>query len=271
MNSAFVALLLSGLVIGIICFIVGSGLILLRIKGTATLTNVPGVGEVSTLRLGLTMMSIGGYFFWHAAATYLPLQKGAELQSRVDALLISTAREVRREFGQLRSLQSPVPAEKVGRANFLVSFIEHVDRNNGHALYFQAEIKLKEGAEETARHFFYRYIEAEEALGHGAKGAISAEVCYERADGYCRQRTGWIHHQLSSGLFREAEGLTTGDRQRELYSRALNHANSAMRYFPGGFEQRPSTQWLLTELERRGRESESPSMTAGRFAPSWPR
>ena len=271
MNSAFVALLLSGLVIGIICFVVGTGLILLRIRGTATLTKVPGVGDVSTLRLGLTMMSVGGYFFWHAAATYLPLQKGAELQSRVDALLISTAREVRREFGQLRSLQSPVPSDKVARANFLVNFIEHVDRNNGHALYFQAEIKLKEGTEETARHFFYRYIEAQEGLGQAAKGGTSAEVCYERAHGYCRQRTGWVHHQLSGSLFREAERLNKDERQRELLTRALNHATSAMQYFPGGFEQKPSTQWLLTELERRIRHGQTASMTAGRFAPSWPR
>ena len=177
MNSAFVALLLSGLVIGIICFVVGTGLILLRMRGTATLTKMPGVGEVSTLRLGLTLMSVGGYFFWHAAATYLPLQRGAELQSRVDALLISTSRDIRREFGQLRSLQAPVPADKTARANFLINFIDHVDRNNGHALYFQAEIKLKEGAEETARHFFYRYIEAEEGVGEAAKGGTSAEIC----------------------------------------------------------------------------------------------
>ena len=168
-------------------------------------------------------------------------------------------------------IQIGMPSDKVGRANFLFSFIEHVDRNNGHALYFQAEIKLKEGTEETARHFFYRYIEAEEELGQAAKGGTSAEICYERAHGYCRQRTGWVHHQLSASLFREAERLNKDERQRELLSRALNHANSAMQHFPGGFEQRPSTQWLLTDLESRIRQGQTASMTAGRFAPSWPR
>jgi hypothetical protein len=270
MNSAFLALLLSGLVIGIICFVVGTGLILLRIRGTITLTKMPGVGEVSTLRLGLTLMSIGGYFFWHAAATYLPLQRGAELQSRVDALLIATSRDIRREFGQFRSLQAPVPADKTARANFLINFIDHVDRNNGHALYFQAEIKLKEGAEETARHFFYRYIEAEEGVGEAAKGGTSAEICYDRAHGFCRQRTAWVHHQLSASLFREAQPAHNDERQRELLARALTHATKALRYFPGGFEQKPATQWLVTEVERI-LQRHSTSMTVGRFAPAMPR
>ena len=270
MNSAFVALLLSGLVIGIMCFVVGTGLILLRIRGTLTLTKMPGVGEVSTLRLGLTLMSVGGYFFWHAAATYLPLQRGAELQSRVDALLISTSRDIRREFSQLRSLQAPVPADKTARATFLVNFIDHVDRNNGHALYFQAEIKMKEGAEETARHFFYRYLEAEEGVGEGAKGGPSAEVCYERAHGFCRQRTAWVHHQLGAGLFRESQGIHSDERQRGLLMRVLTHATKAMHYYPGGFEQKPSTQWLATEADRLLQREHAP-MTAGRFAPSLPR
>jgi hypothetical protein len=159
----------------------------------------------------------------HAAATYLPLQRGAELQSRVDALLISTSRDIRREFGQLRSLQAPVPADKTARATFLINFIDHVDRNNGHALYFQAEVKLK-GAEETARHFFYRYLEAEEGVGEAAKGGPSAEVCYERAHGFCRQRTAWVHHQLGAGLFREAQGKHSDERQRELLTRVVTHA-----------------------------------------------
>ena len=83
-------------------------------------------------------------------------------------------------------------------------------------------------------------------------------------------RTAWVHHQLSASLFREAQGVHNDERQRELLTRVLTHATKALRYFPGGFEQNPSTQWLVTEVERVLQRQNAP-MTVGRFAPSMPR
>jgi hypothetical protein len=79
-----------------------------------------------------------------------------------------------------------------------------------------------------------------------------------------------VHHQLGAGLFREAQGIHSDERQRGLLMRVVTHATKAMHYYPGGFEQKPSTQWLANEADRLLQREHAP-MTAGRFAPSLPR
>jgi hypothetical protein len=133
----------------------------------------------------------------------------------------------------------------------------NLDPQNGHAWYFSGEVRrLKNpnvftdkscirtplasdsAALDTYRNDFYRYLEDLKTVSSSeAGGDTGSETCYERPSGYCPQRTAWIHHLLANDLYAEASIVADQNFKREKLTHALQHANTAVRLFPGGFEQ----------------------------------
>jgi hypothetical protein len=246
MDNVLVGLLLAGFVIGIICSLLGMYFIWLRLRGINTLGEVRGIGEISTLKVGISLLSAGGYFFWHAASTYMPIQRGAELQSKVDALLVTASRELRKEFYEVtKDLKPPITPDKFDRVNFLIKLLLYIDDNNGHGLYYTGEVASREGHTETAKRYFYRYLEAQETVRDRDRGGnTGSEICYERPRGFCRQRSAWIEHWLANQFYDSGQVATDVPQKLDHLERALAYTTAALHDFPSGFEQIRPTKWL---------------------------
>ena len=263
MNATMTVLLGTGLVIGVIATLVGLYLVTMRARGVKTLADLPGVGEISTLQAGISMLSLGGYCFWHAASVYGPIVHGDELQSRFNQVLVSTSQQLRTEYRRAVGEQKSVgDADPFGRVTLLTEILRHLDDGNGHALYFAGEVKRALGRNLDAHKDFYRYFEVLSASGQPENlGDTGSEYCYTLPRGYCRQRSGWIRHVLADEFYRQ--GLATADaaeRGSRLES-ARKHAEAAMRDYPGGFDgvkQGLPTRLILTnateEIARLGQK-----------------
>ena len=207
---------------------------------------MPGLGEIGTLQSGSSLVLIGAYCFYYALSTYLPLQNGAALQQRVDKLLVETSRDLRKEYSEAKSAAGgPVNPEAFGRTNFLISFLQRIDANNGHAFYYSGEVSRRLGRLEESHAFFFRYLEAQDVGKDRYKeGGTGAETCYEKPRGFCAQRSGWIHHLLANDFY--ARGLVVTERaeKRELLARAAQQAAASLDDFPEGFVQEVATKVL---------------------------
>jgi hypothetical protein len=155
-------------------------------------------------------------------------------------LLVRAARALSAEFKRVMDLgRVPVDAdfEQVSR---LIEFIQAVDPESGHALYYGGEKKRwlnqrdRDGTAYLRSHEdFYRYLEIEPSLAAGE--GDEAEACYgAAARGYCRQRTAWIRHDLANDFYRAACRATSDARTR-LFALAREHAARALELRPAGF------------------------------------
>jgi len=150
MSTVLLVLLCLGFVIGVVCCCMGLYLVFLRMRGVPKLGDVPGLGEIGTLQSGSSLVLIGAYCFYYALSTYLPLQNGAALQQRVDKLLVDTSRDLRKEYNDVKNAAgAAINPESFARTNFLISFMQRIDDNNGHAFYFQR--RGEEAAREAGR------------------------------------------------------------------------------------------------------------------------
>jgi len=229
----------------------GLYLVLLRLRGVPKLGDVPGLGEIGTLQSGSSLVLIGAYCFYYALSTYLPLQNGAILQQRVDRLLVDTGRDLRKEYNDVKnSARDPIKSEAFERTNFLISFLQRIDANNGHAFYFSGEVRRRIGKPEDSHQFFYRYLEEQGVTNDRYKeGGTGAETCYEKPRGFCAQRSGWIHHLLANDFY--ARGMAVAERaeKRVNLEKAAQQADASLNDFPGGFVQEIATKVLRLRVE----------------------
>jgi len=133
----------------------------------------------------------------------------------------------------------PISPKEFSRVKLLIEVLQQIDLKNGHALYYAGEIKRWEGQREAAHEYFYKYLDVQETIPDKEKGGdIGSEVCYERPQGYCRQRSGWIHHLIANDFY--IKGVSEKEPVQRLfwYRKALEQVKAAMRDFPPSFEQR---------------------------------
>jgi hypothetical protein len=250
MNTVLLALLCVGFVIGVVCCCMGLYLVILRMRGVPKLGDVPGIGEIGTLQSGASLVLIGAYCFYYALSTYLPLQNGAVLQQRVDKLLVETSRDLRKEYNDVKGAAgAAINPEAFARANFLISFLQRIDDNNGHAFYFSGEVRRRLGKPEESHSFFYRYLEEQAALGDRYKeGGPGAEICYRRPRGFCAQRSGWIHHLLAIDFFKKAMAASERAEKRVHLESTAQQAAASLDDFPQGFVQEVATKVLQSRV-----------------------
>jgi hypothetical protein len=253
MGTVLFCLLSVGFVIGVACCTVGLYLVVLRLRGVSKLGDVPGIGEIGTLQSGASLFSVGAYCFYYALSTYVPLQNGAVLQQRVNTLLIETSRDLRKEFSASANAHpASANTEDYARVTFLISFMQRIDDNNGHAAYYAGEVRRRLGKPHESHQFFYRYLEEQESRHPRYRdGGTGAEVCYARPRGFCAQRSGWIHHVLANDLYKKA--ATTEDRveRRVLLDSAAKHVELSLGDFPGFVQDIPTKVLQVRVAEER--------------------
>lgn len=168
-------------------------------------------------------------------------------------ITVRTANDLRQEFSRATELRTPPLDESDFRhVRDLITTLVQLDPRNGHALYYSGEMKRWLGKITEARKDFYGYLESEPQQPNAiAEDDISAEVCYRSAAGYCRQRSGWICHLLASDFYKMGLAASSSDQARFYFKHAINYAQKAQTFFPGGFEQEPNTQKMERESQER--------------------
>jgi hypothetical protein len=184
---------------------------------------------------------------------HLSERPNEQLNSHARAL----AHELRSEFIRARGKLEQSGVSDFSRAEEALLSLHKVNEQIGHVWYFEGEIKrLKNSAMFTSKSClkplpsggqvldvyhqdFYRYLEIASGLPEReTAGEAGAEVCYQRSEGYCTQRTAWIHHLLANDFYQIA--MASIDESEELTARleqAEKHAKEARRYrSPEGIE-----------------------------------
>ena len=132
-------------------------------------------------------------------------KKGDAILLQEDTLIAKTVRELWTEFRAVtHKRKPPIDANEFDRVNRLIGVLDQIDPLNGHALYYAGEVKLWSGQREPAHKDFYKYLEVQKSLPEEKKGgSTGSEICYERPQGYCLQRSGWINHLLANDFYQE--------------------------------------------------------------------
>jgi len=143
-------------------------------------------------------------------------------------------------------------ASDFDKIDTITVFLAELDWKNGHALYYKGEVRRLLKDRDRFRENFERYLDIQKTLGDRLPAGAEAGACYRSAEGYCKERTGWILHLLANDFYQE--GLQENDRnkKRDLFERALKQAEDVWKYFPSGFapgKTTKSTRDLETTLQ----------------------
>jgi hypothetical protein len=169
-----------------------------------------------------------------------------------DSLIIDAAREMRKEYHKIIDNQiPPIRYSDFADVDFLVRFIRRIDPDNGHAHYYAGEIKRMADMKDEAIREFLNYLETyENRPSIDMIDDTGAEICYRIAHGYCKQRTGWIHHLLAVYFMNDCEKEREATKIRILAGRASLYANNALKFYPKGFTQYIPTVSIIDKAEK---------------------
>ena len=164
--------------------------------------------------------------------------------------------ELRSEFIRARNKLDSGAIAEFSRAEEVLSSLHRVDESIAQIWYFEGEIKriknsrlftskscpkpLSAGGEipDYYHQDFYRYLELARSVSEANTAAdFGSEVCYQRLNGVCFQRTAWIHHLLGNDLYQEALATIDGPERNQKLKRAAVHVHQALTYRdPDGVE-----------------------------------
>lgn len=125
----------------------------------------------------------------------------------------------------------------------LATVLLEVDQNNGHGLYFSGEVWRAEAKRNLIqadisrgkmRSFFFRYLDYEPNLTPSDRDG-NADVCYERENGYCAERTAWINHLMAYDFYQQAQATAKKENKIHYLQRAMKFVKNDLKF--GGFDQ----------------------------------
>jgi hypothetical protein len=132
----------------------------------------------------------------------------------------------------------------------IVKLLQRLDPQSGHAYYFCGEVarKLKPKELPTDYECFFSYLAYEKTLSPEAKSGKAAR-CYEREQGYCEERTGWICHLLANDLYKIPKEMSSFSDMKDRLQKAAIYAQCALdNYPPKGFTQLTPTVELQGKI-----------------------
>lgn len=96
----------------------------------------------------------------------------------------------------------------------MAQMLLQVERGNGHALYYAGEANAKLGNTGETIRMLQHYLSNAKDQADAKTG--EAKACYERANGFCAERTGWVAHILADINLTQALELPDGERAVKL-------------------------------------------------------
>ncbi len=286
MDTFFKLLLLIGIILGFVCIIGGLYLLFKRGWQSKTEVKIKFFGTLKTTETGLALIFFGLVLFTFSSSGFMQLRdkqrivsqsnisdsvlsllltpslmKEKDFQNSVkalpknekDAIITKAARATWNEFHKVTDVKNKdfVPRD-FDNVDAITTFLTELDQKNGHALYYKGEVMRLLKDRGRFRENFLRYLDIEASIGTSLPVGIEAEVCYRSAEGYCRQRTGWILHLLANDFYQEGIQENDRNKKRELFERALKKAKKVWKHFPPGFlsgKTTKSTQDLQATLQ----------------------
>jgi hypothetical protein len=169
----------------------------------------------------------------------------------------------------------PGASADFSRAEEAIRSLKDIDDRDGHAWYFAGEIRrIKNDALFTSKscikaplkgpvdltpyeNDFNIYLDSLKTLPASETGGsdMGWRICYERASGYCVERTSWIHHLLANDFYQQSISFTERHDRVARLELAEGHAREALKYRQPeehgrqGFEQCTDTNALLEKIE----------------------
>lgn len=125
----------------------------------------------------------------------------------------------------------------------LATVLLEVDQDNGHGLYFLGEALRANAKQDSTqanilrgqmRSFFFRYLDNESKLALGNRDG-NAAACYERENGYCKERTAWINHLMANDYYQQAQDTADTEIKMHHLQRALGFVDNDLKF--GGFDE----------------------------------
>jgi hypothetical protein len=191
-----------------------------------------------------------GHIFGGIAGIYEIIRDYEKFQDSSDREILNLANEMSSEFAKSLEILQKAGFADFSRVQLAADNLKKIQYRNGHLWYFSGEIKrmslhARFTAKGCLRDFgavpsdyidsyhedFRRYLEIEHSLPESqTKGGNDVAVCFNRANGFCVQRTAWINHLLANDFYQQA--LVTGDpfersakfkRAKELVDQALTY------------------------------------------------
>jgi len=253
MNAVFTALVLAGLAVGLVCVLSAIYLLFKRFAQNTTEIEFGHFGKIKTAESGLALAFLGIFLFVYSTSAYNRAKRGDELQLGLNALMTSTAHKLHTEFHNVIDGKTPpLKPEDFSRVDLFINLLREMDSSNGHAYYFAGEAYRWMGRLEPAQSTFYKYLETLDTLPESEKGGgIEVAVCFQRPNGYCPQRTAWIHHELANDFYKNAQSSNDPIQKLDRCRKALTQAQAAIKDFPpNGFEQPIATAVFVSKLKK---------------------
>jgi tetratricopeptide (TPR) repeat protein len=213
---------------------------------------------------------------WQPINALLFAQKAARVvDSAVDAKLLQLAKDMKDDFNHAREALESSGSTDFSEVEKEIGALLALDPENGHGLYYRGEVKRLSDqerftpkscvrmplAENTSlpdayHNDFNRYLDNVRSLAEiETAGDTARKSCYERAKGYCPQRTAWIEHLLANDFYAEGLASTNPNTRSTKFEEALGWAEKALKLYPrgrdkpfDGFDQCLATEDLKTAI-----------------------
>ena len=229
-------------------------------------------GEISTPYPGLIVTFFGVFLFIAATWFHFSSRKEQEVKALLYPIMIETAKSLQTEFHLVIDNNTrPISQSLFSRTEELIRLLFKLDPENGHAIYYQGEVNRYEGRCTRSKDQFMRYLDVLDALpASESNGDISQSICYTRARGYCRQRTGWIQYLLAHQIYWEALQEKSALVRKEKLKQALGQLKDSKRsFFPSTFSNLIPTAALEAALNQQIGGSDAGD-APNPIAPSYP-
>ena len=173
----------------------------------------------------------------------------------VSASVIKSIAKIMREQFRLQHFEC---------VNNLAKVLLHADQDNGHGLYYSGELwrvktsqnpNNKDYFQGRMREHFYRYLDIEPHLTENERVG-DADACYQRAKGYCAERTAWICHLMAYDFYHQAQKAVDKADKLIFLQKALLFVEKDLNY--GGFDQLMLSTVLKSKIqdELQGRKAQ---------------
>jgi hypothetical protein len=212
--------------------------LVILVLGAIVIKIFSGAGISAGWRILALVIVVGsalGLFGWAIA-----IEKAA-----LETKIASEKKELELKIiGLARAIQGHIRSRGYESAQKALKSLNEVAPTTGHTFYFQGELsRIVRPARDlsnpnviTAIDWFDRYLDDSRSAATLNSTRLDAQACYESAEGFCRQRGGWVAHLLANifyGLSLEQDKRST---QRRVYlERAQRYVQLSARYYPDGF------------------------------------
>lgn len=282
MDRVFFVLLLLGAFVGLACIGAGIYLLFKRVTGHVEF-EIAQLGRLKTTQVGVVLVIAGLLLFGDSAKTYTQTMKIRVVTSERDSfrkltgyivtsaliedkdlirfvkalpeeersvVVIEAIDALRKKFREVtRSLGREAREVDFAHVEYLVNFLSGIDETSGHALYYRGEVNRRLTNPEGSHADFYLYLETERKLPKSERwGGTDVEECYQRANGYCRQRTAWIRHLMANDFYEKGVREVDENKKRQFFEIALRYVGGVWDAYPGGFVQYKTTKELEGKL-----------------------